>query len=155
MQSTVRSAQLAQKAILGRLASRPRRGPVQAGFTLIELLIVVIIIGILAAISLPAFLNQQNRARANAADDSVMNAARSCAALQVTETTDKFDLPNGVAGDCGDTTAARVFTSTTLTPDTEAVATLETTGKAALTTCGQKGNYLPVLDATSGECKEP
>lgn len=33
------------------------------GFTLIELLVVIIIIGLLTAISLPAFLNQANKAR--------------------------------------------------------------------------------------------
>jgi type IV pilus assembly protein PilA len=75
-----------------------RRARRQDGFTLIELIIVVLIISILAAIALPAFLNQRAKAQDGAAKSdarTMVSALEACYTEQ-----NQYDLcpdaPTGV-----------------------------------------------------------
>jgi type IV pilus assembly protein PilA len=89
-----------------------RRAEDEKGFTLIELLVVILIIGILAAIAIPAFLNQRNKAYDAQAKSNIKTA-------QTAEETYSTDN-NG-------TYASDTLTST----DTGSLATIEPTLKNA------------------------
>jgi type IV pilus assembly protein PilA len=108
-----------------------RRAEDEKGFTLIELLVVILIIGILAAIAIPAFLNQRNKAYDSQAKSNIKTA-------QVAEETYATDN-NGTYA-----------TDTLTASDTGSLATIEPTLKQSpFVTATNNGTTGYTLVATS------
>ena len=125
------------------------------GFTLIELLVVILIIGILAAIALPAFLNQRSKAQ----DTEAKSAARTAQTALETLYTDEQSYASGnvatlqgiepalnegvAAAGLAVTPAAQNYTLTVTQAKTGSTFTITKTAAGVVTrTCtapGQKG----------------
>lgn len=108
---------------------RPAESRLQdGGYTLIELLVVMIVIGILAAIAVPAFLNQRQKAHDSATEADVTDLGKEIATYFVdgtgTLTLDYTSSPGHVIISDGSYSATARLTQGTVPPPTNAAANL-------------------------------
>jgi type IV pilus assembly protein PilA len=114
------------------------RAQSEQGFTLVELLVVMLIIGLLAAIAIPAFFNQRNKAN----DASAKEAVRTMQTAMETYSTD-----NG--GNYSGATLAKLNAIETTIPGTPCSGTAGPCAKQVTVTGTNKGYTVSYIAKTS------
>jgi len=135
-----------------------RRDENEKGFTLIELLVVILIIGVLAAIAIPAFLNQREGAWQSQVESDLKNAAIAATQFSVDHNGKYVDgtetLVGNLVGTDGNVVAAWDAAGYNATEDVNLVFALDTAKAGEYTLTGkhdQRGADEWVYSSATGD----
>ena len=121
----------------------------ESGFTLVELLVVMLILGLLAAIAIPAFFNQRTKAQ----DASAKTTAKTAQTALETYSTDN----NGSYASATRASLKNIEpTLSSASTGNNAISTLTTTSNSyTITVTSASGNTFSIVRATDGSLTYP